>query len=111
MADVTRAPGRGAGRARGGLIEREPRAVRPPYDVRDDSLRALMLSDVEACRQALRADRLAALLEPLEGLEISGYERRILEDLARREIFEVTVVVALLHRARAAAPLFAGDAS
>jgi len=82
MEEATHAPGRDANAESGGLIEREPLAVRPPYHVRDDSLRGLMLSDAAAWRRAVREDKLAALYEPLAGLEVSAYEQRILRWLA-----------------------------
>jgi hypothetical protein len=84
-------------------IHQEPRRVRPPYDVRDDAFDHVTPS--EAWRVAIRVDRLAALLEPLAGLEITDYERQTLDWLARWEVGTVAVVAGLLHRARAAAPL------
>lgn len=52
-----------------------------------------------------RADGLAALSEPLEGIEVSDYERDTLGWLTGREDPVIAVVAALLHRARAARPL------
>jgi hypothetical protein len=86
-------------------ITQEPRRVRPPYDVRDDRFDHLHLTNAEAWRVAVRLDRLAAMLEPLHGLDVSDYEHRTLEWLAGWETSTVAVLAALLHRARAAAPL------
>src|SRR4051812_42193081 len=61
-------------------IEHEPRRVRPPYEVRDDSLDHIR-SD-EAWRLAVHSDREAALREPLAGLPLTGYEYRQLRWLA-----------------------------
>jgi hypothetical protein len=43
-----------------------------------------------------------ALLTPLEGIDVSDYERDTLQWLTGREDFTIAVVAALLHRARAA---------
>lgn len=82
-------------------ITREPLRVRPPYDVRDDALDGI--ADTEAWRRARHLDRVAALREPLVGLEVTEYEHRLLEHLARRDTDEVAVVAALLWRCRGAA--------
>lgn len=87
------------------LIEREPRRVRPLHDVRDDRFEHLMTSDPDAWRRAVRLDRVCALVEPLAGLTVTDLEHRILEHLAGSDVPEVAVLVALLHRARAARPL------
>jgi hypothetical protein len=84
-------------------IEHEPRCVRPPYEVRDDSLDHIR-SD-KAWRLAVQSDREAALREPLAGLPLTGYECRQLRWLAGHEIGPVAVIAGLLQRARAAAPL------
>jgi hypothetical protein len=93
-----------------GPIEREPRRVRPPYDVPDTNLSDRRYGqETEAEYLARRhADRLAAMLEPLQGLDISAYERRTVEWIAGWEIGTTAVFAALLHRARAAAPLTSG---
>jgi hypothetical protein len=86
-------------------IEREPRAVRPPFDVRDETFDHLRATDTDAWRLAVRLDRVAALREPLTGLAVSDYEHRAVEWLAGFDVPTVAVFAALLHRARAAAPL------
>lgn len=89
-------------------IEREPRRVRPPHDVRDDRFEHLHTTDTATWRRIVRLDRLAALHEPLAGLPVTDYEHRIVEHLAGSDVPEVAVIVALLHRARAAHPLDGG---
>jgi hypothetical protein len=93
-----------------GPIEREPRRVRPPYDVPDTALAHRRHGhETEAEYVARRhADRLAAMLEPLQGIDISAYERRTVEWIVGWEISTTAVFAALLHRARAAAPLASG---
>lgn len=86
-------------------IQREPRRVRPPYDVRDDRFEHLHATNTEAWRVAVRIDRLTALCEPLHGLEVTDYERGVLDWLAGWETSTVAVLAGLLHRARAAGPL------
>jgi hypothetical protein len=91
-----------------GPIESEPRRVRPPYDQPDTAppVPAWGGGEVfERWRAQRHADRAAALLEPLAGLEVSEFERHIVSWLAGWETGTVAVVAALLHRARAAAPL------
>lgn len=86
-------------------IEREPSRVRPPYDTREDRFDHLHATDTQTWRRAVQLDRTAALSEPLAGLVITDYEHRHVEWLARSDTSTVAVFVALLHRARAAAPL------
>ncbi len=83
----------------------EPRAVRPPFDRADDQFDGLASADPHGWRRAVHLDRVAALREPLDGLELSRRESATLEWLAGWGVPTVAAVVALLHRARAAAPL------
>lgn len=86
-------------------IDREPRALRPPYDVPDVRLDSLRAGNTEVWRRAVQLDRLTALVEPLAGLEVTAYEHSLLEWLAGWETSTVAVLAGLLHRARAAEPL------
>lgn len=88
-------------------IEREPRRVRPPFDTRDDRFAHLMTTDPHGWRRAVHLDRVAALLEPLAGVEMSDREHAIIEWLAGWDIPTIAPVVRLLHASRAAAPLAA----
>jgi len=83
----------------------EPRRGRPPYDTHDDRFDHLRATDTQTWRRAVQLDRTAALSEPLAGLAITNYEHRHVEWLAGSDTSTVAVFVALLHRARAAAPL------
>lgn len=94
-----------------GPIEFEPRRLRPPYDTRDHVDEIPVGHDRDEFQRYLRRlheRRLAVLLEPLDGIKVSNYERYTLQWLCEWEVSTVAVVAALLHRARAAAPLSAG---
>jgi hypothetical protein len=85
-------------------ITREPRRLRPPYDQPDTTFDDLMTSEPDAWQRAVRLDRLAGLVEPLAGLDITEYEHGRLEYLADAlELHVVAVLAALLWRAREAA--------
>lgn len=86
-------------------LDREPRSVRPPFAVRDDRFDHLKSTDPEAWRRAVHLDRVAALLEPLAGLEVSEREYAIVEWLAGWDIPIIAPIVRMLHAARAASPL------
>ncbi|MHA6626259.1 hypothetical protein ACU61A_12560 [Pseudonocardia sichuanensis] len=60
-------------------LDREPRSVRPPFDVRDDRFEHLHATDPEAWRRAVHLDRLSAVLEPLDGIELSEREHAAAE--------------------------------
>jgi hypothetical protein len=91
-----------------GPLDAEPQHYRAPFDVyvpeppphRDRSHGAF-----EAWRQRRRDERIAALVEPLEGLPLGAYDRQVLAWLAGFDNATVGTVVSLLHRARATAPL------
>jgi len=83
----------------------EPRSVRPPFDVLDDRFDTLRTTDPEGWRRAVHLDRVAALLEPLAGLDLSEREHAIIDWLAGWDIPTVAPVVRLLWAARAAVPL------
>ena len=86
-------------------LDHEPHSIRPPFDVRDDRFDRLQAVDPEAWRRAIHLDRVAALLEPLAGTDISEREHAIIEWLAGWDIPRVALVVRLLGAARAAVPL------
>jgi hypothetical protein len=88
-----------------GPITDAPLRVRPPYDQRDIDAEQGMNETIHHWWDRRRADGLDALLTPLEGIEVSDYERQILHWLTGREDSIIAVVGALLHRARAAHPL------
>jgi hypothetical protein len=86
-------------------LDREPRSVRAPWTARDDRFDSLQRTDPEGWRRAVHLDRVAALLEPLAGLNLSEREHAAVAWLAGWDIPTVVALVSLLHRARAAAPL------
>jgi hypothetical protein len=88
-----------------GPITHAPVRVRPPYDQRDVAGEQGTNENIHQWWDRRRADALAALLTPLEGLDVSDYERRTLYWLTGREDSTIGVVAALLHRARDADPL------
>lgn len=87
-----------------GPIDREPRRLCPPLDHYPDPDRPY------APVGQRRAERVAALIEPLAGIELGAYDRRIIEWLSDWEDSTVAVVASLLHRARAAGALPPGGA-
>jgi hypothetical protein len=48
----------------------------------------------------VHGDQLAALLDPLDGIELGAYDRRMLDWLAGWDIPTVATIASLLHRAR-----------
>lgn len=88
-----------------GPITTAPLRVRPPYDQHDIDAEQGMNETVHHWWDRRSADGLAALLSPLEGIDLSDYEWQILHWLTGREDSTIAVVSALLHRARAAHPL------
>jgi hypothetical protein len=88
-----------------GPITTAPLRVRPPYDQRDIEGTQGPNENIYHWWDRRRADGLAALLTPLEGIDVSDYEWQILHWLTGREDSTIAVIGALLHRARAAYPL------
>lgn len=93
-----------------GPIESEPRSLYPPYDDNDSVLAEGPRpgESTDMWRTRLRLDRKVALYAPLSGLDVSAYEYAQLRWLCEWEDHTVAVIAALLHRARAAAPLAEG---
>ncbi|MGD9526857.1 MAG: hypothetical protein AB7L91_14885 [Dehalococcoidia bacterium] len=81
-------------------ILRAPWALTPPYDTRDRSLFRQPDESAEQAHNRLVARKLAVLLEPLDGVPLSDYERRVLTWVACWETHTVAVLAALLRRAR-----------
>lgn len=80
-------------------IHTEPLSLHPPYRRQPDPPQRWG-EPSEAFRARRRREALDALLAPLEGLEVTDYERRQLAWLANWEISTVATIAALLHRAR-----------
>src|SRR3954447_6413052 len=83
-----------------GPINTAPLRVRPPYDQHDVAGDQRQNETIDQWWDRRCADGLAALLTPLEGIDVSDYEWHTLRWLAGREDSTIAVVAALLHRAR-----------
>jgi hypothetical protein len=91
-----------------GPLQHEPARIRPPFDVvtdRDLADDQQIGEAVDQWRARRHADRVAALLEPLGGVELGAYDRRIVDWLAGWDTSVIGTVASLLHRAREAGPL------
>jgi hypothetical protein len=86
-------------------ITRPPWALTPPYESRDRRLNRQPHESAGNAHHRIVALKLAALLEPLDGLPVSDYERRLLSWVGCWETHTVAVLAALLWRARQASPL------
>jgi hypothetical protein len=83
-------------------LQHGPNRIRPPFGVAvptDDHRSGETTAEWRACRHA---DRVAALLDPLDGIELGAYDRRIIEWLAGWDKSVIGTVASLLYRARAA---------
>lgn len=93
-----------------GPLHHAPRRIRPPFDADTylpaDHQRADETPD--QWRARTQADTVAALLEPLAGIELGPYDHKILGWLADWDIDTVGTIASLLYRARAAGPIGGG---
>ncbi|MGM1058552.1 hypothetical protein [Saccharothrix sp. Mg75] len=84
-------------------LRRPPRRIRPPFDMdgpgRFDAPQASETAEQWRARQ--HADRVAALLEPLDGIVLGEHDRDVVEWLADRDTSVVGTVASLFHRVRA----------
>lgn len=81
-------------------LNEEPRGLRLPYTVRDPDRFERPNESTEQWRVRMHTDRLAALLDPLDGIELGAYDRRMLDWLAGWDIPTVAAIASLLHRTR-----------
>ncbi|WP_143532087.1 hypothetical protein [Saccharothrix sp. ALI-22-I] len=85
-------------------LRRPPQRLRPPFDMEDvghlDDRRPG--ENTGQWRARRHTDRVAALLEPLDGIELGEHDRRIIEWLADHDTSVVGTVASLLYRARTA---------
>jgi hypothetical protein len=83
-------------------LHREPRRIRPPFDVAEsepvDGRQAEETAHEFRVRQ--QADRVAALMEALDGVELGEYDRRIIDWLSVWDNATVGTVASLIYRAR-----------
>jgi hypothetical protein len=84
-------------------LRRPPRRVRPPFGMSGvetlDSRQPDETTDQWHAR--CHADRVAALLEPLDGVQLGEHDRHVIEWLADQDTSVVGTVASLLYRARA----------
>lgn len=73
-----------------GPLRREPRRIRPPFDVFDQAA------------IGGQQDRVDALREALGDVELGAYDQRIVEWLATWDVSVVGTVVSWIHRVRQA---------
>lgn len=86
-------------------ITRAPWGLTPPYDAKDYRLFRQSQESPDRARHRIIAMKVAAMLEPLDGLPVSAYERELLSWVGCWETHTIAVLAALLWRARQASPL------
>lgn len=83
-------------------LQEPPVRLTPPYDEPDPSLFREYWENSETHRNRLRMRKTRVLVEALEGVELSGYERRCLTWVAAWETHMVATLAALMIRAHEA---------
>jgi hypothetical protein len=79
-----------------------PRRIRPPFNIDYyDSADHHVGETSDEWRARRHADRLAALLEPLDGVELGAHDQRIIDWLADWDTETIGTIASLLYRARA----------
>ncbi|MEU4740990.1 hypothetical protein AB0G02_11075 [Actinosynnema sp. NPDC023658] len=84
-------------------LRRPPRRLRPPFDMEDSGTFDSQQPDetTDQLRAHRHADRVTALLEPLDGVELGKHDRHVIEWLATHDTSVVGTIASLLYRARA----------
>jgi hypothetical protein len=85
-------------------LQHPPRRIRPPFDITNDDTAAEDQRNSETAHQwrtRSHADRVTALLEPLDGIELGHHDRRIIDWLADWDTTTIGTIASLLYRARA----------
>jgi len=83
-------------------LHRPPRRIRPPFNVDHYAPNEPRPGETtDQWRARRHADQVAALLEPLDGVELGTYDRRIIDWLAGWDTETIATVASLLYRARA----------
>ncbi|NMH98118.1 hypothetical protein [Pseudonocardia acidicola] len=85
-----------------GPLDHQPRNIRPPFEVPTPGPARAGQDAVEHRRPRSHADKLAALHEPLAGIDLGTYDEQIIDWLAKWDTDVVGTVVSLLYRARQA---------
>jgi hypothetical protein len=81
-------------------LQHPPRRIRPPFDTSHDTAGDQNDQTTQPPDRG-HADRVTALLEPLDGIELGAYDLRILEWLADWDTPTIGTIASLLYRARA----------
>jgi hypothetical protein len=81
-------------------LQHPPRRIRPPFDTSHDTAGDQNDQTTQPPDRG-HADRVTALLEPLDGIELGAYDFRILEWLADWDTPTIGTIASLLYRARA----------
>jgi hypothetical protein len=83
-------------------LHHEPHRIRPPFDVAvpDAASERCFGETTTEWQTRCQVDRVTALLEPLDGVELGEYDHRIIEWLATWDTSVVGTVASLLYRAR-----------
>jgi hypothetical protein len=84
-------------------LQHEPRRIRPPFnmDGYEPVDHQLPGETAEQWRARRHAERVAALLEALDGVELGAYDRRIIGWLADWDTSVIGTIASLIYRARA----------
>lgn len=77
-----------------GPLNSEPHRIRPPFEQKPGE-------SADSWRARSHADRVAALMESLDGIELGTYDRVIIDWLAGWDIPVIGTVASLFYRARA----------
>ena len=83
-------------------LQHEPHRIRPPFDMmcpNPASDRRFGEATAE-WQTRCQVDRVKALLEPLDGIELGEYDHHIIEWLATWDTSVIGTVTSLLYRAR-----------
>jgi hypothetical protein len=82
-------------------LQRPPRGIRPPFDTARHDTAGIPHGDTTDPPAQGHADRVTALLEPLDGIELGAHDRRIIDWLADWDTPTIGTIASLLYRARA----------
>lgn len=85
-----------------GPLEREPGQLRPPFDRPWTPFEQHRDESADSWRKRSHTDRVNALLEPLNGIELGTYDRQVIEWLAGGEDSTLATIASWIYRARAA---------
>jgi hypothetical protein len=81
-------------------LQHPPRRIRPPFDTSHDTAGDQNDQTTQPPDRG-HADRVTALLEPLDGIELGAHDLRIIDWLADWDTSTIGTIASLLYRARA----------